>query len=496
MSQPAIVTDQSAQQPVPTNIIQVSPQDTWRISEKALVGAILGIPDRGRQTFAEAVDATGIQYSDFLSRELGGIWFVMDRLYQAGQDIDISTIWAEVQKSDKAKGYITFDTLAYLANQKSGGHRTHAENIVDASVSASIKAALTDLSPLVNNPAIKASEKLRRVHKVVTDLSMRTEHATKSQTTNILDGLNSYLQAYDTAEQTGDIDLAIPTGFPQLDVKLDGWKNRTLNIIAGPPGSGKTVFLMTSALHAVMAGKRVLMVQLELPEDQSFRRILSAFAGIDSSRLKHHKLAGWETSRLPKALEKLAEFDKEKRFTLLTMNQPTLDDIKIKLDTLMLNGYDIIFFDYAGGAKIARDAGVKDDLEHHRNIYNAIDEWKKKYNVPIVAGAQYSFPQPQKHPGTYTMDMIYSSSFVKHNADTIMFLHPDKAPDDAPTQKTVSFVVVKARDGEKDYGSNLVVKAQAEMNMFRFVPSSSAFGNPPPLWDIHAQQQPADLGDL
>ncbi len=470
--------------------------DSWRTSEQYLLGAVLsaGIVQKGRRVFAEAIDGTGIKFTDFYSRELSAIWYVMDRLYQAGQDIDVSTIWAEMQKSNRAKQHITLDMMMYLSSVgKAGGHRTHAENIVDASVSASINNALQNLQPLVNDPKITAAKKLSEVHKIVTDLSKRVEHATKSQTIGIVEGLQDYLKEYETESETGEVEVGITTGFSQLDAKIDGWKKRTLSVIAGPPGSGKTVMLMNCALHAVMAGKRVLMVQLELPKDQSFRRLLCAFAGIDSNRLKRHQLTQWEAARLPKAIEKLKELDANNSFTLLTMNQPTLEDIRIKLDTLMLDGYDIIFFDYAGGAKISQSYTSQNDLEHHREIYKEIDDWKKRYNVPVVVGAQYGAPQPQPHAGAYTMDMIYSSKFIKHNADTIMYLHPTKDNSDGQSPANMTqFVVVKNRDGEKPYGSNLVITAKAEMNMFRFVETSqsSAVSVPKPMWEMQASGEP------
>lgn len=463
--------------------------DSWRTSEKYLVASVLsaGIVQHGRRAFAEAVDETGIRFSDFYSRELSAIWYVMDRLYQNGDAIDVGTIWAEMQKSTKAKQYINLDMIMFLSScGKAGSHRTHAKNIVDASISVSIKNTLHNLQPLVDDPKIKAEEKLREVHKIVTDLSKRVEYATKSQTVGIVDGLSGFIENYGREEEKGIADVGIPTGFAQLDSKIDGWKKRTLNVIAGAPGSGKTVMLINCALHAVMAGKRVLMVQLELPNDQSFRRLLCAFAGIDSNRLKRHQLTGWEASRLPKAIEKLKEFDKDNKFTMLTMNQPTLEDINIKLETLMLDGYDIIFFDYAGGAKITPSHPAKNDLEHHREIYTTVDSWKKKYNVPVVVGAQYGAQEQQTNAGSYTMDMIYSSRFMKHNADTMMFLHPVKQGAENATVNTTQFVIVKNRDGEKPYGTNLVVNARAEMNMFRFVDPKFAVGSgvPKPMWEM------------
>jgi|GEM_PF-2943389 len=497
--QPAITSP--PEQQAPPEQTQTTVESAWRVSEKALIGCVLqsGAGGRGRQTFAEALDTTGIIFSDFYSRDLAAIWYVMQRLYDDGADIDLSTVWAEVQKSEKAPKYITLEALAYLAGQKVGGHRTHAENIVDASVSKSIQDAVGELTPVINNAKIKAGEKLRRVQKIVTTLSARTDHAMKSHTVTVADGLASWLSDYQTAEENNTVVPAITTGFPSMDNKIDGWRNGTLHVVAGAPGSGKTVALLVMALHAVMAGKRVLFVQLELPMEQVNRRLLCSFAGIDSNRLKRHTLTKYETDRLPQAIKQLAAYDKDNHFTVLTMNRPTLSDISIKLDTLMMKGYDVVFFDYAGGARIAPEHPSMDDLKHHQQIYTTVDSWKKRYNVPIITGAQYSAPSPQKNPGTYTQDMVYSSSYFKHNADTMTFLHPYKPKPDGDDEPRTAFVMVKIRDGQSDYGSNTIVNVKPEMNMFRFVPeNTSSVGPARPLWEIHENNKPKslDLSDL
>jgi len=500
-SSPSQLTQPQVMQPVSlaTNTANYS---SWNTSEQHLLGGILGMGSvgKGRKAFAEALDSTGIQATDFFTLALSIIWHAMHRLYHSENDIDLSTVWAEIQKGEEAKKHVTIDMLTYIANQKSGGHKTHARNIVDASVSNAIKNAFIELKPMVDNQKISANEKLLTVNKIVTELSRRTEHASRSQTANVSEGVESFFTQYQSDIANNKLDIGISTGFPRFDHYIDGWHDGTLNVIAGPPGSGKTVFLMTSALHAVMDNKRVLIVQVELSPQESYRRLLCAFAGVDSERLKRHQLNNWERDRLPKAIQKFKEY-KQNGFTLLTMNQPKLEDINIKLDTLMMDGYDIIFFDYAGGAKIEKSHHATDDTEHHRNIYRTIDSWKSKYNVPVVSGAQYGDKgdkKQKKHPGEYSLSMIHSSGFIADNAHTITFLHPDKPEEGAEYTGKTSFVIVKNRDGQKPMGANLTVPAQAEMNMFRFVPASSSFGNPQPLWEIHEQNKPTvrDLRNL
>lgn len=78
----------------------------------------------------------------------------------------------------------------------------------------------------------------------------------------------------------------VPTGFPHLDVILNGGVGgHELAILFGPYGSGKSHWLVQLLCNAVRMGLNVIFDSLELRSQSVNARILSNFSGIDMDTL-------------------------------------------------------------------------------------------------------------------------------------------------------------------------------------------------------------------
>ena len=484
---------------------QASPYTSWRISERNLITNLLvmGSLGKGHEVYTQAVDDSGLEITDFYERQLQGIWTVAGMLYAEGKEITLQTIWAKIQEGVNDNSHV-LDLLAYLANQPADlAHKTHAKSIVEASIDNMIKMSVQKLQPLMSSSATPIETKIQKLYGIVSEVKTRLEHKTQTETLSVADGFEMTIK--DLNDPNIEPNIGIVTGFQELDRKYNGWGKETLNYVVAPTGAGKSVFLMTSALHATMAKKRVLFVQLEMPTNQTLQRLICAFGGINSNRLKRKTLAPWEQERILQVMQKMNEFDKDRYFKLIYSKQPTLDDLEIKLDTMMLKGYDIIFLDYAGGTRFS-PGKTQNSLDLHDQIYNRINQWKFRYKVPIVAGAQYNFDFPQKHEGAYTNKMIYSSQSASFNADTVMFIHPPtpktnkKKEEEEIVDKTrSSLVLTKIRDGEKSAGND-IIHVRNQFDMHRFAPMSVSTSTP--MWDLRYDIKTAlnpdtiDLRDL
>jgi len=67
----------------------------------------------------------------------------------------------------------------------------------------------------------------------------------------------------------------LPTGMDVMDDLTNGWHSGELVLVSGRPGSGKSVFLISSALAAYEAGYNVLYFSLEMPYRQQQSRALA-----------------------------------------------------------------------------------------------------------------------------------------------------------------------------------------------------------------------------
>lgn len=81
---------------------------------------------------------------------------------------------------------------------------------------------------------------------------------------------------------TGDIEIGLEFGLPDLDKILKGLRPGNLVIVAGKPGTGKTV-LGTNLADKIASreGKSALIFSLEMPGAELVRRALAASGGVD-----------------------------------------------------------------------------------------------------------------------------------------------------------------------------------------------------------------------
>ena len=172
----------------------------------------------------------------------------------------------------------------------------------------------------------------------------------------------------------------ITTGFPELDNQLTphrGWGRKELNILMGPPKSGKTASMITFALKAAEAGFRVFYASCEVSEDIIGDRSDANVSGVPFKELVKRQA---EVDAAVEAWEKkpgLGVFDVQ-AFPIRTLKVSEL--IRV-LKKKQANGqdYDLICVDYLGIMKpetVYTDkrfglAEIGQDLRAMGTIFNA-----------------------------------------------------------------------------------------------------------------------------
>lgn len=172
----------------------------------------------------------------------------------------------------------------------------------------------------------------------------------------------------------------ITTGFPELDAQLTphrGWGRKELNILMGPPKSGKTASMITFALKAAEAGYRVFYASCEVSEDIIEDRSDANISGIPFKELERRAA---EVDQAVEAWEKkpgLGVFDVQ-AFPIRTLKVSEL--IRV-LKKKQANGqdYDLICVDYLGIMKPEQHyqdkrfglAEIGQDLRAMGTIFNA-----------------------------------------------------------------------------------------------------------------------------
>lgn len=97
----------------------------------------------------------------------------------------------------------------------------------------------------------------------------------------------------------------IPTGWVDLDELTGGWRGGKLITIAARPHAGKSLFV-GNTLTSIARSRPVAFFSLEMSTTEVEERFLSAYSGIDSSKIRDGKLDNEDFDLLERAAQKLS----------------------------------------------------------------------------------------------------------------------------------------------------------------------------------------------
>lgn len=174
------------------------------------------------------------------------------------------------------------------------------------------------------------------------------------------------------------------TGIPDLDDVMNGGiKSKQLGLIIGGTGRGKSVFLSWLARVAVLHGKKVAYLTLEMPEDDIASRFDSMFGKVRFSDLRENK----EILR-----EQLAPYQQRYADSLVIKEWPAMQasvwTIKSYLMRLSAMGthFDMVIVDYLD--LIKPHTNYNSATEDADAIAKALHGLAKELNIAIWTAGQ------------------------------------------------------------------------------------------------------------
>ena len=169
-----------------------------------------------------------------------------------------------------------------------------------------------------------------------------------------------------------------------------GLPNKTLNIVLAGTGVGKSLFMCHCAANALMQGRNVLYITLEMAEERIAERIDANLLNIPIDQLEY----------LPKPImtTKVNDIANKTNGKLIIKEYPTgqantshfralLNELKLKKNFIP----DIIFIDYLNICASARMKGMGGAINSYSYIKAIAEEIRGlavEFNVPIMSATQ------------------------------------------------------------------------------------------------------------
>ena len=288
------------------------------------------------QDFQE-VAIGALQAEDFSDRSLQ--WF-FDTMKDSSYRLTKTTIQEQMIKAAKAKVINAdeldkyMDTYALVSIPPVPVEEEHLQDTLGKFIRAqATKRALVEAWNLQKEGK----------YDVIADLM----HEATNQGVNIMDSGYDYfakLQERTAARESCEYENRLSTGMPVLDdVLYGGLRAKQMGLIIGGTGRGKSIFLEWLGKSALIMGKKVLYITLELSKEEVAERYDALFAQIKINELKVYNQEVFD------AIEPLTSLH---RGTLKIKEWPALgaspNTIRTYLRRLAGQGYvpDLILIDY------------------------------------------------------------------------------------------------------------------------------------------------------
>jgi len=366
----------------------------------------------------------------FFARENEIIYDALLRMFIDRTAIDGSTLynWLEQHgKLEKVGGaeYIRkiLDNVPSAANAE-----YYAHVVAEKQQYRQIVQLVQEIQTLIDNNALPPKEMSAEIQKLV--LSQKIIETQTYINAPIQEGLHSILH---------HTEAVLETGYRDLDRRLQGFAVGDLVIVAGRPSMGKSSLMINILTNMALAGKKGLLVTLEVkPEKVAARQIareakvnMKMFSDADKKRLRDaaDKLDGlsiWMSDRAdtPEAITALVHRVKQ------------------------THGLDVVVVDYL---QLMR--GIKPTNSRNNDLADISRSLKKiavSEDVVMMVGSQLNRDCERRTDRKPRLSDLRDSGAIEQDADAVLLLYRPEyyEPDNESVKGYAEVNCAKVRDGE------------------------------------------------
>ena len=272
------------------------------------------------------------------------------------------------------------------------------------------------------------------------------------ETPDVVDYNQALGQVFDDMQDRldGVKTMGIDFGLSDLDDIVRCLRPGNLAIIAGRPGTGKTVLGMNLAEKLVIrdAGS-ALVFSLEMSQAELAKRSLAATSGVSQSHIE-----SGEAVTIPESnLKMTAAVDKMSRADIRICDKPALTFSRICAIARFQHRarkLDLIVIDYLGLISPDPNAKMQNRNQELGAISRGLKALAKELAIPIVALAQLNRGIEGRTDKRPVMSDLRDSGEIEQDADVIIMAHRDMGTDAGRAGLTM-IDAVKVRHAKPGY---------------------------------------------
>lgn len=395
-------------------------------SERAVIGGLLIDP-----TCIDEVAGTGLITTDFNSKELGLLYqYILDMLDE-DEKVDPLSLrnWID-RDGDHSGEWTGFPYLATMMEECIG-----TENI--SVYSNHIRTCR------INNDieSLKFKIDYSNYQDTVTEIqSLEAELIDQNQ-----DSMKTIVgKTIDYIEDVNKYGTGLSSGFESLDALTSGFREGSLNVLAGRPAMGKSTLALNIASH-LSDTKNVLFFSLEMSQVQLAMKMISSYTEIALNTVEKGHLNSNDEQKWYEGLAKVGN----KNMTIIDksgLSMANIFSMSKKLNSE--RKIDIILIDYLQIMKYNKG----NEVSELGNITRELKHLAKLLEIPIIILSQLSRGVESRENKRPFMSDLRSSGEIEQDADLIMFVYRDDYyHDDSPDRGLAELIVAKNRMGQSGF---------------------------------------------
>ncbi len=239
----------------------------------------------------------------------------------------------------------------------------------------------------------------------------------------------------------------VPTGLVDLDALTDGLQPSDLIIVAAPPATGKTSFVLSIALHtALSTGLPVGMFSLELNHKRLVQRLLAISAQTDFYRLRTGRLEHEKWERVVAASEQLTReagmwIDDTADLSTEQLRQRARHLVEQEHVALIIVDYLHLMQAAVGGRRLEHR------MQEVEEISRVLKVIARELNIPVLVVAQL-LRAVESRPLEKSRFSELRGGFLENDADLMLILYRDELyTPESQYRHMVKIIVAKHRNG-------------------------------------------------
>jgi len=406
-------------------------------AERSVIGAVL----IDNKIFDQIIDFLSPQ--DFYKDSHRLIFKTFLELYKEREPIDIITVTEYLKRNNLLEkvGGASYLTEIIEEVPTSANAIYYAKIVKDKSILRELINTSTKIIEECYNEPDNLDEFLDRVEKRFFEISENR------YTTTFFDLTSIIAEAVGTIEklyETKSIVSGIPSGFIDLDRKLNGFHPSDLIIVAGRPSMGKTAFCLNIAHHVAVVKKiPVAFFSLEMSKEQLGFRLLSQESKIPSHQLRNGLIAKEQWRLITEAAGNLSEGK------LFIDDTPAMSILEIRSKARRLKAQENIQMVIVDYLQLVRGFEDRDSREREiSEISRALKNLARELNIPVIALSQLNRAVEQRANKRPQLADLRESGAIEQDADVILFIYRDEIYNKDTKDKGIAEIIIgKHRNG-------------------------------------------------